>query len=453
MRNHNEWSCVVSVSERRQGSHASNQVARHQAGSLPKASPAPPPLPATPAGQPGRSVAAERRVRLGAKDSIEITNGRDRLTRTLISATVVAAMSVASFTCAAEPAYLPGGEAVKKAVEARRGKTDLSKLAASMKPASWAQLKTEMPQGLWSSPKVNGGRNKGGAGGLHIAGWTDDAHWDSRTGQFLYLGLRQTRQFIAYSEEKNAWRVISLDRTSDNPVFRTRFGHVYGTNGFDHERSRFYHLYRSFEQLEGGISYFHVATEKWTKLPPRPAGSGGMCIEYFGAMDGLVVLGKQMWIFRHDRQKWENLGESPVDGYHSMFRHNPYRDEVLMAGGNHAPRVVARLKKDGQIERLNDSPVPLSIRGDKVTVDPVSGRYLILGGKKDEPKKLYEFDSGRNEYRLVEAFMAGWPFSRYAMPVVAFIPEYGVTMWAEKSVFLYKHDARPAGNGKREEPQ
>src|SRR5690606_31899874 len=112
-----------------------------------------------------------------------------------------------------------GGEDIRQAVAARRGKTALSKLAAEMKPGTWAELQTEMPKGLWTSPMVDGGRNKGGVGGLHIAGWTDDAHWDSRTGQFLYMGVRQTRQFIAYSEEKNAWRVIELDRMSDNPCF------------------------------------------------------------------------------------------------------------------------------------------------------------------------------------------------------------------------------------------
>ena len=155
----------------------------------------------------------------------------------------------------------------KSAVEARRGKTALSQLAASMKPGTWAELKTEMPAKLWTSPPPSRG--------LHIAGWTDDAHWDSPSGQFLYMGLRQTRQFIAYSEEKNAWRVIALDKTSDNPVFQTQYGHIYSTNGFDHPRSRFYHLYRDFEQLKGGISYFDVAAEKWTKLPARPENSGG----------------------------------------------------------------------------------------------------------------------------------------------------------------------------------
>jgi len=349
----------------------------------------------------------------------------------------------------AERPWLPGGEEVRKAVEARRGRTELGKLAASLKPGSWAELKTEMPAGLWSSPKVNGGRNAGGSGGLHIAGWTDDAHWDSRTGQFFYMGLRQTRRFIAYSEEKNAWRSIEIDPKSDNPCFRTKFGHIYGSNGFDPERSRFYHRYNGFEdekeglKLAGGISFFDAGTEKWTKLPPMPANSGfgGQAIEYFGAMDGLVALGRQTWIFSHERQKWESLGASPVDGYHSLFRHNPFRKEVLMTGGNNCRRVVARLTKDGKIERLKDAPTDLGVRSDKVSLDPASGRYLIWGFREGDSPKCFEFDSDKNEYRSVDAGGAQYPYKGAAMPVCAFIPEHNVVMWAEGRVFLYKHDA------------
>jgi hypothetical protein len=338
--------------------------------------------------------------------------------------------------------FLPGDEATRKAVEARRGKTELSKLASVMKPGTWAELKTEMPKQLWLSPLVDGGRNQGGRGGLHIAGWTDDAHWDSRTGQFLYMGIRQTRQFIAYSEQENAWRVIELDRGSDNPVFQTAFGHIYGTNAFDHQRSRFYHLHRDYKDLKGGISCFDTVTETWTRLPPAPPNTGGMCIEYFDAMDGLVVLAKQVRFFSHQRRQWEDLGNSPVDGYHSLMRHNPYRQEVLMAGGNNARHTVARLTKEGQVERLKDSPVGLGVRGDKLTLDPVSGRYLILdSGDEEQGPRMFEYDSARNEYRWLEAAGSHWPFGRYAMPVVAFIPEHGVTMWAEHKVYLYKHDA------------
>jgi hypothetical protein len=362
----------------------------------------------------------------------------------VLSVVVSACLLAAVVAFGAEPAWLPDGEAVRKSVEARRGKTALSKLAASMKPGSWAELKTEMPKGLWTSPPPSRG--------LHIAGWTDDAHWDSRSGQFLYMGLRQTRQFIAYSEEKNVWRVIPLDPKSDNPCFRTKFGHIYSSNGFDYERSRFYHRYNGFEdekaglKLAGGISYFDVAAEKWTKLPPVPPECGftGMAIEYFGAKDGLVVLGKNAYFFSTERQKWENLGPSPVDGYHSLIRHNPYRQEVLMAGGNHNQRVVARITKDGKIERLKDFPGDFGLASDKIVVDPGSGRYLMFSFKNG-PMKCLEFDSNENEYRLVEAASAAhYPYSHYSGPytVCTFIPEYGVIMWAEpKGVYLYKHDS------------
>jgi len=338
---------------------------------------------------------------------------------------------------------IPGGEEARKAVEARRGKTDLSKLAAKMKPGSWAELKTEMPKGLWSSPLVNNGRNNGGRGGLHIAGWTDDAHWDSRTGQFLYMGIRQTRQFISYSEEKNAWRVIALDKTSDNPVFQTAFGHIYGRNAFDPATSRFFHMYNDYKELNGGISFFDVSAEKWIKLPPPPPKGMGMCIEFFSARKGLVSLSRDgVRFFSETEQKWEEWGKVPVCGYHSLARHNPYREEVLLAGGNTSRRTVGRLNKDGKYEPLKDSPVDLNTNSDKITVDPASGRYLIL---RNSEKKFYEFDSGTNEYRLVDDFATTpWPFKNHEMPVVAFIPEHGVIMFADKSVWLYKHNA-PSG--------
>jgi hypothetical protein len=386
----------------------------------------------------------------------------DRPRRFACSAFLVAALPAACFVAclppsgaaraaAGETAWLPGGDQVAKAVEARRGRTELSKLAATMKPGTWAELKTDMPKGLWSSPKVNGGRNAGGSGGLHIAGWTDDAHWDSRTGQFLYMGLRQTRQFIAYSEEKNAWRVIPLDPASDNPCFRSAFGHIYSSNGFDHERSRFYHRYNGFKSeaegldLAGGISFFDVVTQKWTKLPPVPKECGftGMAIEYFHAMDGLVILGRRAFFFSTQRQNWEDLGPSPVDGYHSLFRHNPYRQEVLMAGGNHNQRVVARLRKDGKIQRLKDFPMDFGLSSDKIAVDPVSGRYLMFAFR-DGPLKCFELDSDRNDYRPLADTAAQFPYTHYAGPysVCAFVPEYGVILWAEPSgVFLYKHNA------------
>ncbi len=328
--------------------------------------------------------------------------------------------------CLTAPAFgqgvwLPGGDEVKQAVEARRGKTELSKLAAKMKPGTWAELKTEMPDRLWSAPPPSKG--------LHIGTWSDDAHWDSRTGQFFFFGVRQTRKLVAYSEEKNAWRVIEFEQEPNAPELKQQFGHQYSKNAFDPDKSRLY----------TGEHRYEILTNKWMKIPPVTPGRAGMVQEYFTAKNGLLSLAKTpagtIRFFDENSQTWSSLGEIPVHGYHSLARHNPFREEVLFAGGNDSQAVVV-LPKEGKPKRLKDFPEPLTVRLSILTVDPVSGRYLILV----PGKKFYELDSEKNEYRLIDDFTTTpYPFGRYDAPLVAYIPEYGVTMWADKKVHLYKH--------------
>ena len=319
---------------------------------------------------------------------------------------------------------LPGGEATRMAVEERRGKTPLSKLAVEMKPGTWAELETDMPERLWRAPPP---------GRLHIGTWSDDAHWDSRTGQFLFFGVRQTRKFVAYSEEKNAWREIDFVGAENAPELKQQFGHQYSNNALDPERSRFYT--REFQ--------YDLLAEKWQRLPAAKLGRRTMVFEYFSAMDGLLSLARQpagtLRFYSMDEEDWSSLGVIDVHGYHSLARHNPFRQEVLFAGGNDSQAVVI-LSKDGMTKRMKDFPVPLTVRHSLVTVDPLSGRYLFMVPTE---KKLFEFDSETNTYRLIDDFSnTVWPFGRYEAPVVAFIPEYGVTMWADQKVHLYKHNGK-----------
>jgi hypothetical protein len=319
-----------------------------------------------------------------------------------------------------------GGSAdeIARAVAERRGKTELSKLAASMKPGTWAELKTRMPERLWSAPSKKG---------LHIGTWSDDAHWDSRTGQFIFFGVRQARKLVAYSEGKNEWRNIPFAGKPNAPELAQRFGHQYSNNSLDPERSRYFTY---------GWCY-DIVMDSWSKLPPCKLGRKSMTFEYSSAMKGLLMLVRQpqglLCFFDEDKKAWRSLGKTPLIGYHSMARHNPIRKEVMFAGGNSRGHVVLILDSDGKAKRMKDCPVDLNINHDLITVDPISGRYLIMGTKE---KQLIEFDSAKNEYRLVDDFeKTPYPFVGYSHPMVAFIPEYGVTMWADKKVHLYKHDA------------
>ena len=137
---------------------------------------------------------------------------------------------------------------IAKEVAKRKDRTELSKLAAKMEPGTWAELKTTKPKRLWSAPSRKG---------LHIGTWSDDAHWDSRTGQFLFFGVRQARKFVAYSEVSNAWYVIEFAGVPNAPAVPQQFGHQYSGNGFDPKRSHFYTNGRRYDVQSGA----------WTRLP------------------------------------------------------------------------------------------------------------------------------------------------------------------------------------------
>lgn len=322
-----------------------------------------------------------------------------------------------------DAAYLPGGEEVKKLVEARRGKTELSKLAASMKPGTWAVLPCEVPKGLWSAPQPSKG--------LHIGTWSDDGHWDSRTGQFLYFGVRQARKFVAYSEETNTWRNIEFHTKENGPELLQKFGHQYSANAFDAETSRYYTNGRRYD----------VRADTWTVLPPIGGDIQSMTIEFHPGLNGLLNLTKKptgvVHFFSEEKQAWSNLGKIAPHGYHTVARENPFRKEVLFAGGNDSA-AVAIVQKDGTVKAMKDFPAgPLTIRFSICTVDPQSGRYLFMVPER----QFYEFDADKNDYRKIDDFtQTAWPFGAYDSPLVAYIPEHGVSMWADSKVWLYKHD-------------
>ncbi len=337
-------------------------------------------------------------------------------------------ISITSLSIAYEPTWLPDGEEVKAAVAARRGKTELSKLALSMKPGTWAELKTEKPPHLWSAPKPGKG--------LHIGTWSDDAHWDSRTGQFLFFGVRQTRKFVAYSEVENKWRVIDFVGKENAPGLKQKFGHQYSCNAFDPVNSIFFTL----------NSRYDVVKDQWAPLvkvgkPKR----GPMTLAYSIDLKGLLAptKSKKMRFFSEKENKWTTLGPAHAHGYHGIAQENPYRHEVLFMAGNNS-QAVAIVDKDGNIHPMKDFPREgTSIRHHDATVDPQSGRYLILDPRY---KEFYEFDADKNEYRLLD------DSPPYGGGLVAHIPEYGVNMWAGGSkVLLYKHN--PDGVTPSQKPQ
>ncbi|MHC4916187.1 MAG: hypothetical protein ACYTGB_11925, partial [Planctomycetota bacterium] len=138
-------------------------------------------------------------------------------------------------------------------------------------------------------------------------------------------------------------------------------------------------------------------------------------------------------ILDEGKKEWKPLATIPFSPHHASARYNGFRKEMLLIAGNDIQTVVS-VTADGKVTALKDTPEQTTIRRASLLVDPVSGSYLIFVGHN-----LYEFDSAKNEYRKVPGYTR--PFSKYEMPVPAAIPEYGVIMWIDKKLRLYKHKA------------
>lgn len=300
--------------------------------------------------------------------------------------------------------------------------TEIGKLASSMKRGTWAKLETKgLTPGFMYVTAPNGKV-------LHIAGWTDDGKWDPVTKQFLYLGFRQVQKFIVYSAETNEWREIP------NPG-DTGTGHIYSNNALDSAHGIYYHA-KTYSDV---VHKFSLANQVWDQLPAvgLQHRSHGTALEFFPGL-GLFYHSRHEGIFRYDQQKhtWLNIATQDDKGkrlyrYVGIARYNPKHEEMLFAGGYDTGRNLIRLDKNGKLTTLAEIPGEISVRQDRVLVDPSTGDYLFWVNRA-----LYKFSSVLNEFTPVPNYTE--PFDSAALTVPATIPELGVIMFVDKEVWLYK---------------
>ena len=123
--------------------------------------------------------------------------------------------------------------------------TTMGRLAASMKPGQWAELKTS---GLNMKVFSDGGH--------HALQYTDEAVWDPRSRQLLFCGEGHgaAPRFVKYSESSNAWTVLPLPNFG--PV------HAYDHQAIDPHNGIYYRgRYYSRE-----IQQYDVEKGTWSKL-------------------------------------------------------------------------------------------------------------------------------------------------------------------------------------------
>ncbi len=313
--------------------------------------------------------------------------------------------------------------------------TELGKLAASMKPGSWAELKTEG----YSADLLK-------AQNHHILEYTGAATWDPASQQVLFVGQGHysALKFISYSAATNAWKLRATPpwwkgdaKTGKGPI-----GHAYYNNAIDPIKGVFY-LHQSATRL---VHRYEIAKDEWTTLPEiKAAATGhGTAITHFPEMKGLVrVLGGTVHFYSEDKNEWTMLKDKqPMGPYHNVAQYSAAQKLVLFGGGNNS-KDLFKLDAEGKITRLKPAPFEVGINTAVVTSDPVSGDFLIL--HKDD--QFYSLNATTDTWK--ELSTQGMPFMMKGSSfdvVAAPVSNQGVTMFftAQRKglkVCLYKHAA------------
>lgn len=304
--------------------------------------------------------------------------------------------------------------------------TALGKLAAIMKPGTWAELKT---QGFDRE------LIKAGAAG-NIFQYADSAAWDPVSKQIFFVGQGHYAplKFIKYSARTNTWTLLPTPDWWKGPT-DVQIGHAYGNNAIDQSRRILYYL-------DGRPLYkYDIAKEQWTTLPKFEGPSGfGTALAYFPEMKGLIRVYKtQVHFFGDEKPSWTLVQEKvPMGQYHNFAKYNAVQKVVMIGGGN-GSKDVYKLDAQGTVIKLAEAPCAIGPSLAWSTVDPVSGNLLVLEWRgKAIRKKFHALDVMKNEWRSL-------PDAPVSLGFFAPLPIYGVNILLRpaedgpQAVYLYKH--------------
>jgi hypothetical protein len=123
--------------------------------------------------------------------------------------------------------------------------------------------------------------------------------------------------------------------------------------------------------------YVNVANgTTWWRGQLRGAGANGALVIYnCGAVNGQVLA----WNPSNDAWFADITGFGGSSTYHCFAEYSPVYNVALFGGGNLNPRTVWRLNADRTVTALTSAPVDLGVQRGNVTVDPVTGDFLIMG--------------------------------------------------------------------------
>jgi hypothetical protein len=311
------------------------------------------------------------------------------------------------------------------------GASPLSDAAAALQPGQWTTLSTT---GFNDSLLNIGGT---------ILAYSEEMKWDSQKNEMHFVGAYhyQPVAHIVYNESTNTW----AKRTLDASVFGQPF-HSYDHMAIDPATRKMW--VRPFGAGGALLKRYDLDAKTWTNTAAFTGGlQDAVGIEYFPDLKKVVYIDEgAVRLYDPANNSWGVSMTSPagLGPYHNIAEYSPVHKVMIMGGGNDS-RALYRMNSSGQITRLKDAPVVLGIGNSIVTVDPISGDFLVL----TKSKQFYQFNPMTDVWTAlgssgVSLFSLSTEFPDIQGAAASPIPQYGVVMVAKyngsnSKVYLYRH--------------
>lgn len=315
----------------------------------------------------------------------------------------------------------------------------LSDLAATLEPGDWAELATDNLTAVLAETQGIGATGS-------ILPYSEDGVWDGGSGRFyfigsdhIYDGTSSGPRFVAYDEESNAWQVLP-----DPPWFGAGTMH-----GYDHSAVLDGRLYHMTLTVGDPLREYDIAGTTWTARAQFNEGSYNHygALEPFPALGGLIYAeGGGVYLWERAADQWSTLASGVAMGdYHNFAEYNPVHELVLLGGGNDSG-LIHVLADDRSLTAGTDAPFPLRVNQAVVTVDPLSGDFLVFGGTGE----FYAYDPTTDEWRLQDPPAPFFPGGQgpVELTIAGPVDSYGVVLFVkhtdpgdtpEAQVWIYKH--------------
>lgn len=304
--------------------------------------------------------------------------------------------------------------------------TSLATTAAAMLPGTWVAFNPSYSTGTLDALIDVGG-------GKRCTEYADKMTWDSVRRQIYFTGggHGQQEKTIVYNDDTTTWTDLGSP-----PWYTVNPGGA--THGYQHNAFAGSTQYYLQFATNATLHTRNVVTGAWGLLNTSgiSLGSDGAIgsLEWFptfGTGSLIIIDGSADGVYRWNGTSWSSIAPLPaMGGYHNAGVYSPIKDLMYFGGGNGSSQLYT-MTKTGVITPRANCPVEFGIVASITTVDPVSGKLLVIS----QDKTVRVFDPANNTWSTDTLPPPGfWTGSLYGSGdafgiLAAPIYDYGVTMF------------------------